>query len=141
MASPVEATLLLADSAVADPTGKVHMLGAGWSLTSTPTAPHAVVALVRVPWDRANQRIPFRLELLDSDGRPVTVSDRDGAPSPVSTGDQQLEVGRPVGVDPGSPLDWPIVMNLGPLTLLPGRYEWRLTIAEQEFATPFQVRS
>lgn len=29
MASPVEAMLILCDAAVSDPTGKVHMLGAG----------------------------------------------------------------------------------------------------------------
>jgi hypothetical protein len=53
MASPVLAKLILCDYAVADPAGKVHMLGAGWSLTSSPTPPHAVVVLMKIPWDRA----------------------------------------------------------------------------------------
>ena len=55
MASKVEAKLILCDAAQADPnTGKVHMLGAGWSLTRSPTT-HAVVVLMKVPWDRTNE--------------------------------------------------------------------------------------
>ncbi|MGH3741942.1 MAG: hypothetical protein ACRDT1_11480, partial [Micromonosporaceae bacterium] len=64
MAAPVEAQLILCDSAQTDASGgKVHMLGAGWSITSTPAAPHAVVVLAKIPWDRANQKIHFRLAL------------------------------------------------------------------------------
>jgi len=43
----VKAIILLADAAAGEPaTGKVNMLGAGWSITSTPLPAHAVVALV-----------------------------------------------------------------------------------------------
>jgi len=42
MASPVAAQLILCDAAVADQaTGKVHMLGAGWSVTTSPTQQQA----------------------------------------------------------------------------------------------------
>jgi hypothetical protein len=55
MATPVEVKLILCDSAVADPSGKVHMLGAGWPVTGVPAAPHAIALLAKVPWDRTNQ--------------------------------------------------------------------------------------
>ena len=36
-------------------------------------------------------------------------------------------------VKPGTPLDVPFAMNLGPLMIAPGaRYEWRLTINGEE---------
>ena len=49
----IEAQLLLCDAAVADQAGKLHMLGAGWSVTSSPTSPQAVAVLLKIPWDRA----------------------------------------------------------------------------------------
>lgn len=138
MASPLSAVLILCDAAVTDPLGKVHMLGAGWSRTGSPTAPAAVVALIRVPWDRANQRLRLELALHDSDGAVVCVPTPDGGQQALSTrGD--IEVGRPPGMAAGSPLDHPFVMSLPPLPLKAGRYEWRLDLAEQTFHTDFQV--
>ena len=49
MASPLEVHLILCDAAQAE-SGKVHMLGAGWSITGSPSAPHAVAVLIKVPW-------------------------------------------------------------------------------------------
>lgn len=137
MASPVHAILLLCDAAVADPVGKVHMLGAGWSRTSSPTAPSAVVALIRIPWDRANRRLALRLALHDSDGQLVTLPTEQG-PQPLQE-QGEIEVGRPPGMAAGSPLDYPFVMSVPPLPLVPGRYEWRLDLAEQTFHMDFQV--
>ncbi|HWH28928.1 MAG TPA: hypothetical protein VNU26_08210 [Mycobacteriales bacterium] len=139
MASPVDAILVLCDAAVADQaTGKVHMLGAGWSRTGSPTAPSAVVAMIKVPWDRANQRLDLTLHLQDSDGQLVTLSTPEGA-QPVRA-DGAVEVGRPPGVTPGSPLDTSFVLSLPPLPLSPGRYEWRLHVAERDFVASFEVR-
>jgi len=137
MASPVEAILLLCDAAQADPLGKVHMLGAGWSTTGSPTAPQAVVAMLKIPWDRANQQIPLTLALLDSDGQQVVLGD-DNNPQPVRTA-VDVEVGRPPRLAHGSPLDSSFVLNLPPMPLAPGRYEWRLSVAEAEITTTFQV--
>jgi len=137
MASPVEAILLLCDAAQADPFGKVHMLGAGWSTTGSPTSPQAVVAMLKIPWDRANQQIPLTLALLDSDGQQVVLGD-DSNPQPVRTS-VDVEVGRPPGLAHGSPLDSSFVLNLPPMPLAPGRYEWRLSVAETEITTTFQV--
>lgn len=139
MASPVEAVLILCDAAVSDPgTGKVHMLGAGWSRTGSPTAPSAVVAMIKVPWDRSNQRLPLKLSLQDSDGQQVSLPTPAG-PEPIQAqGD--VEVGRPPGMAAGSPLDASFVLSLPPLPLTTGRYEWRLVVAEEQFSAPFQVQ-
>jgi hypothetical protein len=130
--------LILCDAAQADPlTGKVHMLGAGWSMTGTPTQ-HAVVLLIKVPWDRANQQIPFALELRHADGPPMELDTEQGKQPARFEG--QLEVGRPPGVAPGSMLDASFALNVPPLPLPAGRYQWHVDIAQQELATSFTVR-
>ena len=53
----------------------------------------------------------------------------------------ELEVGRPAGIAPGSPLDASFAMNVPPLPLPPGRYEWHVTVAEQIFSAFFSVRA
>jgi hypothetical protein len=138
MASPVEALLLLCDAAQADAaTGKVHMLGAGWSTTGSPTAPQAVVAMLKIPWDRANERLTLTLALLDSDGQQVVLGDPPNR-QPVAT-QVQVEVGRPPGLAHGSPLDYSFAVSLPPMPLPSGRYEWRLEIAERQVTAAFQV--
>jgi hypothetical protein len=102
MASPINVQLILCDAAQADPAGKVHMLGAGWSMTRSPTA-HAVAVLIKVPWDRANQKLPLKLILLDSDGHPVRLDTSEGPAEIMSAG--EIEVGRPPGLASGSMLD------------------------------------
>ncbi|TCN40502.1 hypothetical protein EV644_106431 [Kribbella orskensis] len=137
MASPVEVQLLLCDAAVSDPSGKIHMLGAGWSMTGTPTAPQAVAILIKIPWDRSNQKLPMHLQLLDSDGHPVNLGTPDNPQYVTSEG--EIEVGRPPGVAPGSMLDASIAVNVQSMPLPIGRYEWRLDFAGQLFTTAFQV--
>jgi hypothetical protein len=138
MASPIAAQLILCDAAQADPSGKIHMLGAGWSQTSTPTAPSAVAALIKVPWDRANQQIVFQLRLLSADGTPVTVEAPMGRQEMNAQG--KIEVGRPAGLEPGSDIDAAFVLSVPALPLIPGRYQWRLDIGDDVYATSFQVR-
>jgi hypothetical protein len=139
MASPVEAHLVLCDAAVSDPSsGKVHMLGAGWSLTSSPTPPQAVVVLMKIPWDRSNTPLDVQVQLYDGDGKPVEISTQDGLVA--ITGQGTVEAGRPAGVPAGVMLDASFVLNVGPLPLPPGRYEWRLTFAELEQCAPFTAR-
>lgn len=134
----IQFNVILCDAAQADSaTGKLHMLGAGWTMIGTPTAPHAVALLVQVPWDRANEKLPVRIELLDEDGKPVRVSDEEDAPG--LFGESELEVGRPPGVTRGSPLSAAFALNVAPLPLKPGRYEWRATVDGDTQAEPFQV--
>jgi len=140
MASPISVMMILCDSAVADPAGKVHMLGAGWSITGSPTSPQAVALLMKIPWDRANQRIPLRISLLDQDGQPVMVTAEDGTKHPIEASGE-VEVGRPPGLPHGSLLDASFVVNVPSLPLPPGRYEWRLDMDQQDHAVSFDVRA
>lgn len=134
MGSPIEATLLLCDAAVGDPTGKLHILGAGWSVTSSPTPASAVAVFMRVPWDRTNEKLSLALFLHDADGRRVQF---DGQAIGI---EQELEVGRPAGIDPGTGIDNAFQLTLGPMPLPPGRYQWRLTVSGEQFSVSFQVR-
>lgn len=138
MASPLKAQIILCDAAQSDPSGKLHMLGAGWSTTASPTAPQAVAVLIKVPWDRANQPLAMKVQLLDADGHPVLLASPLGQ-TPVSV-DSTLEVGRPPGLPAGTPIDASFALNVQPMPLQPGRYEWRLEVAEQPFSAFFFVR-
>jgi len=139
MGSPLDVQLILCDAAQADAgSGKVHMLGAGWSITASPTS-HAVALLIKVPWDRANEKLKLTLELRDADGGAVQLPTANGNTPVRAQG--ELEVGRPAGITPGSALDASFAMNVPPLPLPPGRYEWHVTVAEQIFSAFFSVRA
>lgn len=127
---------MLCDAAVADPNGKIHMLGAGWSVTSSPTAPSAIAVFLKVPWDRTNQKLTSRLQLEDADGHPVVLP---GSGEPVGV-EQIIEVGRPPGLDPGTPIDASFQLTVQSMPLEAGRYVWRLTVAEGEWPIGFTVR-
>ncbi len=120
--------LLLADSAQAEPTGKVHALGIGWTVTSTPTPPAALIAMIWVEWHEANQKFNLTGSLVDGDGKEIDVDGPDGF-GPVKF-EGAIEAGRPPGLPPGTDQMMPLVVNLGPgLKLTPGhRYEWRVRI-------------
>jgi hypothetical protein len=139
MASPLDVQLILCDAAQADPaTGKVHMLGAGWSTATTPVT-HAVVVLAKVPWDRANQLIHLTLTLRHQDGPTVSFPTPEGDMEVRFEGD--IEVGRPPGIPAGSPLDASFALNVSPLPLVPGRYDWFLEVAEETKVAPYTVRA
>jgi hypothetical protein len=120
-------TMLLADSAQAI-AGKLYILGGGWSVTGPDPVPSGIALKVEIPWEAANRRHTIRVELLDSDGRPAMVPGPEQA-QPIFF-EAPFEVGRPAGVKPGTPLDWPFAVNFGPMPLAAGRYEWRCTIPE-----------
>lgn len=140
MASPIEFKLILCLSAVSDQVnGTLHMLGAGWSVTGSPTSPQAVALLIKVPWDRANQKLPVRVELLNADGQAVLVPGPSGS-QPILTA-AEMEVGRPPGVAPGSHLDAAMALNFPQLPLAPGRYQWRVDIGGDVQTESFMVRA
>jgi hypothetical protein len=137
----VKATLLLSDYAVVSD-GKLTIVGGGWSQTGPEPAPFGIGLLIQVPWDQSNTRHTFQVELLDADGEPVVLETDEGDEQPVAFGGD-FEVGRPPGLKPGTPLDFPVAMNSTPLPLDPGRYEWRLTIddeSRQDWTLAFTVR-
>jgi hypothetical protein len=122
-------TMLLADSAQAV-SGKLYVLGGGWSVTGPAPTPSALAIKIDVPWDEGNKKHRFRLTLVDGDGQPVMVPTA-VAPMPVEVGGE-FEAGRPVGLKPGTPLDVVLALNIGPLTLQPdSRYVWRMWIDDQ----------
>lgn len=121
--------MLLADSAEAI-NGKLYILGGGWSVTGPEPVPSAIAVKIDVPWDEANRRHRLMFSLEDGDGQPVMV--------PTPTGDRpveiptEFEVGRPPGLRPGTPLDFVLAINIGPIPLQPGgRYVWRCFIDDQ----------
>jgi hypothetical protein len=137
--------MLLADYVVVSD-GKLTIVGGGWSQTGPEPAPFGIGLLIQVPWDQANTPHQFKVQLLDADGAAVSFDEDD----PESESDQsvefggEFEVGRPPGLKPGTPLDFPVAVNSVPLPLEPGRYEWRLTIDEQsrqDWTLPFTVRA
>jgi len=137
----MKATMLLADYAVVSD-GKLTIIGGGWSQTGPEPASFGIGLLIQVPWDQANTPHTFTVELLDADGQEVIIETAEEDEQPVAFGGD-FEVGRPPGLKPGTPLDFPVAMNSTPLPLEPGRYEWRLTIddqARQDWSLPFTVR-
>jgi hypothetical protein len=125
----MKVTMLLADAAQAVE-GKLYVLGGGWSIIGPDPSPMAFAIKIEMLWTEANITHQLRLALYDEDGQPVKI--------PTSTGEQPIEikshfeVGRPPGLRPGTPLDMPLAINLGPLPLQAGsRYVWRCFINEE----------
>ena len=118
----VRAMMLLADSCqVAD--RKLFVLGGGITTIGPRPQSLGVAIRIEVPWDRANISHDWRLELLDEDGRPVTIQDK----PLVVTG--RFEAGRPAGTRPGTPLSVPLAINFPAVPVMPGRsYTFELSI-------------
>jgi hypothetical protein len=130
----MRASLLLCDYAAQDqPGGKVHMIGAGWSVVGPQPNPHGVAAFIKVAWTEANEPHKLILRLTDSDGQIVAVPGPTGRQPIEFSGN--LEVGRPPGLPQGSEIDATFTINLAPLPLIPGqRYVWHLEMDEKVLA-------
>jgi hypothetical protein len=120
---------LLADHAQAI-NGKLYVMGGGWNVIGPDLAPFALAGIIELDWNESNQPHRVTAELLTEDGQLVLV--------PTPTGNQPaivaltVEVGRPVGVRAGTPLNVPIAINLGGVPIPPdGRYVWRFSINGQ----------
>jgi hypothetical protein len=127
--------MLLCDAAQ-EVGGKLYILGGGWSVIWLPGLPTPVTLAVKlaVPWDQANHPHAVRAALVDDDGEPV-----DFGTGPVEASGQ-VEVGRPPGLKPGTPLDVAFVLPFGFLAFAPGGYVWELFVDENPVArTPFRV--
>ena len=137
----MKASVILADyGRVAN--GKLDLIGGGWSVIGPKVGAHAVAIKVEVPWSEANDPHSFRLELLGEDGSPVEVPQADDGPKPLRM-EGRFETGRPPGLAHGTPLDWVFALQVPPLPLLPGRYEWRLTVddhSDEHTRAAFTVR-
>jgi len=134
-------TMLLADAAQAV-NGKLYVLGGGWSQIGPDPSPMAIAMKVDVPWDQANRPHEWMLELVDADGKPVPVRTATGE-QPVRLAGR-FEVGRPAGLPPGTPIDLPLAISIGPFPLPSGRrLVWRLTVdgeTREDWQVGFSVR-
>ena len=136
----MKVNMLLADFAQVVQ-GKLYIMGGGWSVTGPQPQPSAVALKIEVPWTQTNRRHEFKLELLDADGRAVVLPGPEGEKPVIMAG--QFEVGRPPGVSPGTPIDMPLALTMGPLPLMGGRYLWKLSInnaTKEEWEAAFTVR-
>ena len=135
-------TMLLADSAQALG-GKLYILGGGWSITGPDPVPSAIAIKIDVPWDEANRKHKLQITLLNADEQPIVVPTPVGQQKVEVSGD--FEVGRPVGMKAGTPIDLAFAFNIGPLPLPPGgRYIWRCSIdgkSEEDWQVAFSTRS
>ena len=130
----MDVTMLLCDAAE-ESGGKLYILGGGWSVVNG-AAPMALAVKLSVPWDQANQQHSIKATLLTDDGEPA-----DAGEGPIGA-EGQVEVGRPAGLKPGTPLDTPFVLNFPPLPLNPGGYVWELEVDGTPMArTPFTVKA
>jgi hypothetical protein len=144
----MKVTMFLADHADAV-NGKLYINGGGWSQTSA-DVPFGIAIDIKVPWQLTNKLHELRLELIDSEGRPVVLEGGEGdgdahASEPVVLALPPFEVGRPAGLVAGTPIDQAFAVNCtSGLPLAPGRYEWRLTVngeAHESWALGFTVRA
>lgn len=134
----IEASLILCDFAEQDPTGKVHMLGAGWSIIGPEPQPHSVVFFIKAP--AREDPIQITLRLLDADNQVVMM--------PGSAGMQRFEFPGQIEVRviPGAPAEadgqGAFALNVGPLPLQPGsRHSWVLDVdGKEEARATFFVR-
>ncbi|MFP5224649.1 MAG: DUF6941 family protein [Actinomycetota bacterium] len=119
-----ELTVLLCDYAqVSD--GKLFIAGGGWSINGPGGFTHGLAMKLEVPWTEANRTHTLSCDLLDPDGKPVVVGD----PPDRIRFETSFQVGRPVGIQEGSPLDFPLAVNLGPIHLPAGeRFEWSVSV-------------
>ncbi|GAA3123525.1 DUF6941 family protein [Streptosporangium carneum] len=137
--------LVLCDSATVDQaTGKVSMLGAGWSLTGPQVPSMAVAGFLRVPWIEARTEYAFTLRLVDEGGRPVT--------TPAAEEGRPLRFGGRLAVDVGGraageavvppEVHSSFVVGVPPLPLAPGRYTWTLEVDGEDLTSvTFGVRA
>ncbi|HET8658640.1 MAG TPA: hypothetical protein VFM55_06540 [Micromonosporaceae bacterium] len=123
--------VILADTGVQDPQGKLHLLGVGWSQIGVQpnglSGDMAVAVLIEVPWDMCNKELNVELELRSEDGEPVLVPTPGGQQPLRMT--QRLVIPTPPGAPNGSPGTANLLVKLqGGLALAPGSwYAWRVT--------------
>lgn len=120
----MKVNVLLADSAQVDPGGKVHALGIGWTRTTAPTNPMAVVVLLDLDdQETAEKSHEVLLELIQADGKPASIG----------PANNHVRLTAKIEPQPGSsveiPIVAPVVVQLGPLDLAANEaFTWRATV-------------
>lgn len=80
--------VILADYALADPVGKVNILGAGWAVTGVnpqtgTIPPHTLIVLLDFPPELYGEDFSISIALRDAVGEPVQLPGPAGAPQPM----------------------------------------------------------
>lgn len=136
----IRAHVVLADFAEADASGKVHLLGGGWTVTRAGASTHAVVVFLKVPADHFGRPIPVTLRLVSKSGEVVEQPGPGGLQRLEITG--QIELQEPLDWDQAVDLDAVFPVNFGALALQAGSYRWAVEIDGKEAATTdFVVRA
>jgi len=135
-ADELSVTMILADAAqVAD--GKLSVLGGGIAMVAPKPQPLALAFIVRVPWSRAGDALPWVCELLDAERMPVMAGD-----VPVLV-NGEVTTGQPQGWPESQPLNVPVVISFNGLPLQAGAtYTWRLSVdgfSDDAWQLPFSV--
>lgn len=134
------ASLILADFAETDPGGKVHVLGAGWSVTGPNVGPQAIVGFIQVSAEQSGAPISFILRLADRTGEVVEVPGPAGMQRMEVSG--QVEMRVPEGWDGSTDLSAAFAVNV--MVPLPQGhpYTWSLEVDGKDLAsTTFYVRA
>ncbi len=128
----MELSLLLADAAQVDERNKVSALGLGWTQTTSPTPPMAVVVLAEFTTDEAGKTYYLAVDLCDIDGKQVGLPvGPDGAAEPLHI-EMEIAVNPPHGAEDSEILRIPAAVQIGPLPLPPGRYRFQAKAAGVE---------
>jgi len=128
----IRAHIVLADFAEADASGKVHLLGGGWTVTRAGAGAHAVVVFLKVPADHFGTPIQVTLRLLSKSGDVVEQPGLGGLQRLEITG--QIEMQEPLDWDQAVDLDAVFPVNFGALALQAGSYRWTVEIDGKEAA-------
>lgn len=121
--------------------GKAYVVGGGVAVAFLPVQ-LGIVVEVLVPWQMRSRRVSFRVDLIDSDNRPVTtptlIADaQQGGPLEVRG---LFEAVPPSGATEGSDIPFVVAFNVNGLPLQPSQsYTWRLFVGEEE--APSATRS
>lgn len=128
--------MLLCDAAHAVG-GKLYVLGGGWSMLQKiqPRSNMSLAVKLSVPWSRTNERIHIEGVLITDQGEEVTQEDGQAIRA-----ECDMELGRPPGLRPGTPLDATFVLDFQALDLSVGGYVWELRLGGRTVSRiPFQV--
>jgi hypothetical protein len=139
--------MLLADAAQAV-SGKLYILGGGWSLIGPEPTPMAIAIKIDLPWESADIPHTLQLDLLGEDGQPAVLPlQTEDDPEPRNRPMQisgQFQTGRPPDLRSGTPLDVAMALNIPPLPLQPDyHYTWRCSIdgeSRQDWQVSFLTR-
>jgi hypothetical protein len=140
----VQAFLVLCDAASTDKaTGKINLLGAGWSITGPAIPMSTIAGFIRVPWDEVRgENLSFMLRIVDDAGeviRPFADNNEAFRIGGQFTFPDQTELEKAVK---SVPLNISFAFPLPPLPLKPGStYRWILEAQDEEVASvDFTVR-